>query len=137
MMVNFRRLATKVVAGTGFCIAACSLTPHASATAFKEGGYKCVDAAGAPCAAPAAPVVDAAGFAAPAAPAVPVVPAAPPIVPPVPAAPVVPVVPAAAPAPVAAPVTVMGGTGKGVPIGTPAGEGGPAAGVPTLPGPDS
>ncbi|WP_036461225.1 hypothetical protein [Mycobacterium sp. 141] len=156
-MTRFARVAVKVVASTGFCVAVTVLSPNAAATPLKTGGYKCLDAAagtaapgvaGAPCAAAA---VEASGVVAPLAPPVPVVPAGIPPVPVVPAgvppvllAPPVPVVPAAAGAPIAAaagpvgaPVTDLAGaaTGKEAPTSRPADADGPTPGVPLQPGP--
>lgn len=157
-MARFARVAVKVVASTGFCVAVAVLSPDAAATPLKTGGYKCLDAAagtatpgvaGAPCAAAA---VEASGVVAPLAPPVPVAPAGiPPVpvvppagVPPVLLAPPVPVVPAAAGAPIAAaagpagaPVTDLAGlaTGKEAPTSRPADADGPTPGVPLQPGP--
>lgn len=146
-MINFDRVAVKVVASAGLFAATMALSPVAAAAPFPTGGYQCVDqssgAALPPGAVPcAAAAVESSGVVAPLAPppvvppvvppvapppvVPPVVPpvapppVVPPIVPPVAPPPIVPPVPAAAPAAGAAPITIMGGagSGKGVPTGS-------------------
>lgn len=156
MRLIFDRFPIKGVVTVGLCAAAVVLSPYATAGPLKTGGYNCLDkASGA--AGPCSAIADeASGLIAPAAGALPgpppVVPplAPPPVVPPLAPPPLVPppvppvVPPLAPPVPVGAPLAPAAAgaaiseasgvaSGKGVPT-APQTTGGPAAGVPTLPG---
>ncbi|MCV7300083.1 hypothetical protein H7J93_10615 [Mycobacterium barrassiae] len=161
-MAIFDRLNIKVIAvGAGLCGVALAMSAGAAAAPMlKTGGaYECVEtqageapAAGAPAAAPCAPITEMAGVPMALPGPVPIVPpplvppiVPPPLVPPVPPlVPPVPIVPPIAGAPIVAgapvagglPLTTMGGAagGKGDPVG-PAPSGAPQPGQPIAPGP--
>lgn len=154
MRLIFDRFPVKGVVTIGLCAAAVALSPYAAASPLKTGGYNCLDkASGA--AGPCSAIADeASGLAAPVLGAPPGPPLAPPPVvpplappplvpPPLGPPPVPPVVPPLAP-PVGAPLAPAAAgaaiseasgiaSGKGVPT-DPQTTGGPAEGVPTLPG---